>query len=391
VANSLAVVIPQLLAQALGPLRANSIMPRLVNRAYEAQAREQGDTIDIPFSSAMTATDVVPSNTQPTTPDSAPSKIQMQLSQWKESAFYMTDLDIKRVMDGYLPKQAMEAVKVLCNTVDSYILSFYKGIYGFTGTPGTAPFSQAPANLDMSDATNVLTVLTQQLCPGDERAIVLDPIAQGKAMNQRALQDQSWRGDNSVIKTGQIGSAFGMDWYMDQNIPIHTSTPLSAGAATVNGVQTVAQGSTDSGRTGTVSIAKATNPSNLVRGDVLTFAGDTQTYVVLADVTLAVGNTTVSISPALKVAKAGGEAVSLKASHTVNLAFSRDAIAFASAPLDDVHAEELGSMVQSTVDPISGLTLRLEVKRENKRNRWAFDILYGAQLVRPEYACRIAG
>ena len=137
-------------------------------------------------------------------------------------------------------------------------------------------------------------------------------------------------------------------------------------------------------------LAKATNAAGLKEGDILTIAGDAQTYVVTEAVSLAVGNTAVKIYPGLARATTGSEAVTVSGSHVMNLAFHRDAIAFATRPLMD-SANGLGNLIQSAVDPVSGLSLRLEVSREHKRTRFSYDILYGADVVRRELGCRIAG
>ena len=132
---------------------------------------------------------------------------------------------------------------------------------------------------------------------------------------------------------------------------------MTEGALTVNGAN-------EAGAQ-VVSLAKATNAAGLKEGDILTIAGDAQTYVVM-------------------------EAVTVSGSHVMNLAFHRDAIAFATRPLMD-SANGLGNLIQSAVDPVSGLSLRLEVSREHKRTRFSYDILYGADVVRRELGCRIAG
>jgi hypothetical protein len=42
-------------------------------------------------------------------------------------------------------------------------------------------------------------------------------------------------------------------------------------------------------------------------------------------------------------------------------------------------------------DPVSGLTMRLQVRKEYRRYRWSFDVLWGVGAVRPDLAVRIAG
>jgi len=376
-ANTFTEVIPKLLAQGLTALRENAVMPRLVNGDYGKVAAEKGTTIDVPIPSAITATAVSPNNTAPVTADVAPTSAQIPLDQWFEAAFYLTDKDMLEIQGGTIPMQASEAIKAIGNNVDKYLLGLYKDVYGYQGTAGTTPFAT-----DTSDATGINKVLHNQLAPNSPRWAVINPDAEANALGLRAFQDMSFSGSAQGLIDGKVGRKLGFGWLMDQNVPTHTSTVLTAGNATVNGAHAVGVTS--------VSIAKATNAAPLVNGDIITFAGDTQTYVVTTAVTLAVGNTAVSISPALKVAAAGGEAMALKASHTVNFAFHRDCIAFASRPLLTV-GTGLGTRIMQSTDPVTGLSLRLEVSREHKRTRFSYDILYGAAVVRPEFGVRLAG
>lgn len=384
--NNLAAVMPKILAQGLLALRQAAAIVRLVNTNYDVQAREQGDTIDIPIPSAVVAQNVTPSNVPPSTADQSPTKVQIVLDQWVEAPFYLTDKELGEIDRGsYQGSTISEAVKAIANRVANDLYAQYKGVYGYEGVAGTTPFGTNTA-----EATALRKRLNKQLAPMDPRRAIVDPDAEAKALDLRAFQDSSWRNSPQGIVEGQMGRALGFDWFMDQLVPTHASTALSAGAATVNGAHAAGAGSTDNGRTGTVSVAKATNASNLVKGDIISFAGDAQTYVVLSDVTLAVGNTTVQIAPALQSAKSGGEAMTLRASHVVNLGFHRDAFALAIRPLE-APGDGLGNQIMSAQDPKTGLAMRLEISREHKRTRYSFDILYGVKLVRPEFASRLAG
>ena len=375
-ANSLAEVTPKLLAQGLLALRENAVMPLLVNRGYEPMAGPQGSTIDVPIPSAITAQVVSPAATPPSTADIAPTSVSIALDQWYEAPFYMTDKDMMEVMEGTIPMQASEAIKSLANNIDSYILGKYTGVYGYTGTAATTPFGS-----DTSDATAARRNLNVQLAPLEPRWFVIDPDAEANALNLRAFQDMSFSGSAAGIIDGEINRKLGFGWFMDQLLPSHT-------AGTASGATTDATGYAVGATTITLAVA---GTGTILTGDVFTIAGDTQTYVcVTGDADVSDGGT-VTFQPPLKVAIAtSATAITLKATHVVNLAFHRDAFAFASRPLENA-APGLGSLTSSAVDPVSGLTLRLEVSREHKRTRFSYDVLYGANLVRAELATRVAG
>lgn len=370
--NQLTPVIDKLLAAGLVALREQAIMPRLVNRAYEAIAGQRGSTIDVPIPSAIQATAVTPANVPPTTPDVGPTSVAIPLDQWYEAPFYLTDKEQLEAMEGIIPLQASEAIKALVNMVDRSILAQATKVYGMAGTPGTTPFQT-----DLTEYLDARKILNRQLAPMDNRAVVLDVDAEAKALNLRAFQDASFRGDTDGIINGQIGRKLGAVWVMDQNVMTHTTS-------TGTGYQ--ANGPHAAGAT---TILVDTGTGTLVPGDVFTFASHTQTYVVTA----AAGgppHTSVTISPGLKIAIIDNDVMTKKATHVMNLNFHRDAFALASRPLESADPFGLGRF-QVAIDNISGLALRFEVTREHKRTRFSYDILWGVQLVRPELAVIIAG
>lgn len=368
-ANMLEEVTPKLLAQGLMALRSTCVMPRLVNRDYDSLAQKKGSSVDVPIPSAVPVKDVAPAANAPATGDVSPDSVPIILDQWKEAAFYLTDKDMKQAMMGTIPMQASEAISGLADTVDSYILSMYKGIYGYTGTAGTTPFS----NVKTTDANQAGKVLHFQKAPKRDRRFVLDPEAQANALELRAFQDVSFNGSDYGIKEGEINRKLGFDWFMDQNIPTHETT--AAGSWLIDGAKSA----------GAKEIEIDGGTTAPAVGDLFKIAGDDQSYVIKS-----VNASDYTISPPLQEDAADNAALTFVGDHVVNLAFHRIAIAFATRPLED-EGKGLGNIINSQVDDVSGLALRLEISREHKRTRFSYDILYGANLVRPEFGCRVLG
>jgi len=376
--NTLTSVVPTLLAQGMMALRENSVMPRLVNTNFENLAAEKMTTINVPVPSAIAIVQVAPSYVAPDDAAVVPTSVPITLDQWWEAPFFLSDKDIMESFNGIIPMQASEAIKTIANKIDSAILALGAQAYGVAGTAGVTPFAS-----DLSEITEARKVLNNQLAPLDDRRFVINADAEANALGLRAFQDMSFSGSAQGIVEGKINRKLGFDWYMDQNIPSHTAGTVAT--------SWIAKTSTAQAINLKTIVTTTGGTAAMLAGDVITFSGQTQTYVLTAAASRSGGgDMSISIEPGLKVALAGDETITIKATHVVNLAFHRDAFAFASRPLAD-NIDGLGNIIKSAVDPVSGLALRLEVSRQHKRTRFSYDVLYGLACVRPALACRVLG
>ena len=383
-ANSLSNLIPKILSGSVVSLRSNAPIPMLVNQGYSLQPSQKGSAITVPIPTAQTASAVTNSNAFPSNSDTTDSAVTVNLDKWYHTKFHLNDQELTQIdaEGGFVPMQASEAIKSLVAQAESDLFAEYTGVYGAGGTAGTTPFdSNADAWLE-----GARQKLNEQLAPMSNRRVVLDPSAEGKAMGLEAFQSAAWRGDGSPIREGEIGRVLGADFYMNQNVPTHTRGTLTGSPLVNDASYTV-------GET-TVDIDAGSLTGTVVVGDVFTVAGDTQQYTVTANATAATNAIAgMAFTPASKVAWADDAAITFVASHTVNLAFHRDAFAFASAPLADsaIDTAELGQPQSIIRDPVSGLVIRLTAARQFMQTTFYFDMLYGVKLVRPELAARILG
>lgn len=377
-ANTLTEVLPKLLAQGLLALRENAVTTRLINRSYDSLAAQPGNVINVPIPSAISSRDVTPGVTFATNVDFTPTVAVVTLDFWKEAPFQLSDSDMVSVMEGTIPMQASEAIKSLGNAIDQYVLGKHTGFYGFAGTQGTTPFATT-----ISAAGTARKLLNKQLAPMSDRVGVLDPDAEANLLELSNVLQFDQRGDQGGIINGSIGRKLGIDWYMNQNVPEYTpGTGWVTGwaASTVGG----AVGDT------TLNIINATASGTIKVGDIFSYSG--QSYVITAAAT-ASATTAVAVQfyPALKATVATGDAVTVVGStaYDANLVMHRDAMAWASRPLADMNG--YGNQMQTAVDPVTGIALRLEVSRQYKQTTFSFDVLGGANVIRRELGVKILG
>jgi hypothetical protein len=382
-------LVDRIYAMGLKSLRRQTTLLQYCTR-YDALVSEpsfHGDTVTVPIPAdyaESNVVNVVPSNTPPVPTDITPRFASVQLSNWRKADFHLTDREVSQLQEGTMSDQFAACMEALGAVIIRSVFANFTGIYQFAGVAGTTPFA---SNTAVAQAARRL--LNRAGVPMDKRALILDFDADANAIGLAIFQQYLQKGDTETLREGVIKRALGFDWATDAYLPSFTGGTLSNGttkSALINKAN-VAIGDT------TVPIDSATLTGTVVIGDLFTVAGDSQQYVVTANAT-ASGNAIASMafSPSARVAWADNAVVTFVANHAVaGLAIHPQAIAFASKPLDNVMPEGGGGTARQMFDPVSGLTLCLEITRQYKQTVAEFSCLWGSTLARPECAVRILG
>jgi hypothetical protein len=242
------------------------------------------------------------------------------------------------------------------------------------------------------------------------RYMCLNPIAQATIVDVLKGLFQSSEQIKKQYMMGQMGTAIGFDWMMDQNVNVHTNGAYS-GTPLTNGVP--ANGAT-------TLVTDGWTSTSLKKGDVFTIGtlgngvvavnpqsrqstGALQQFVVTADISDTSGNITIPISPAMYSSgplqnvvalAADGQAITIVGATGVstpqNLAFHRDAFTLVMADLEMPGGVDMAARKS---DPETGVSMRLVRAYDINNDLFPcrIDVLYGWATLRPELACRIAG
>ncbi len=380
--NTLTAIIPSIIANGLPVLREAAVMPQLVTTDFRNEVAEKGQTITFPFASAITAGDVTPAAT-PVDPTALTAAARsLTLSSWKYASFKLSDKQMSEINDSdWVRMQTDEAMRALAYQINSDVFLLYKDVYGYAGTAATNPFA---TNVNPVNALS--KVMTRNKCPLPRRNLVLDVGAEEAAKNLTAFNAAYSAGDQGIIVDGALGRRLGYNMFVDQQVPTHTAGTITTGLITKASTVVAIGLKTLVGTT-----AASTGACALVVGDVIAIAGHTTTYVVTATATQASAATdvTITIEPGLEVALAGSEAITVKASHVVNLGFDPLAFGLAFRPM------AIGTIPNGfrsvVVDQATKIPVNLEITYQYHQWVWEFSVLYGKVTLQAARAARLAG
>lgn len=279
-------------------------------------------------------------------------------------------------------QQIAQAIRAAIGEISADLYATMRaGASRATGTAGTTPFA---TTLDAS--ADARTILDDNGTAPADRHLILNTAAGNKMRKLTQLQKVNESGDTSMLRQGVLLDING--FAIREDAKIVAVTAGTATSATTNNAG-YAVGAT------TLTLASA-GTGTILAGDVVTFAGDTNKYVVkTGDSDVSNGGTIVLQEPGLLVAmSAATKAITVGGAFTANLAFTRDFAtlgtrlpSLASLP----GGRDIAIMREVITDPVSNLSFELACYPGYRMVTFEIAIAWGQAVENPEHGAIVLG
>jgi hypothetical protein len=279
-----------------------------------------------------------------------------------------------------LQDQFAQAMRTLVNEMESDLASLHVSTSRAFGTAGTTPFAS-----DLSDTAQVRKILADNGAPMSEMQLVIDTTAGAKMRTLTQLTKANEAADNTLLRQGVLLDVHGMTIRESAQI-VTTGTNCITGAVTVTGTNAI--GSTAIGVTTAGGAAVAALP-----GDIITFAGDANKYVITTAVTIGASTTGVITiaAPGLRIAKAATAAISGVAIAARSMAFNKSALVLATRAPARPEEGDMADDVITVVDPRSGISFEVALYKQYRQIRYEVSAAWGVKNFKPEHSAILLG
>lgn len=349
-----------------------------VARNTKADAAAKDQTVTAPVAPVAVTEDIVPGPSAPNTGDQNIGTVDVKITKSKMAPVKWNGeeqlaLGPAGTYNTILADQFTQAFRALSNEVDADLGALYYGTSRAVGTAGTTPFG---VKEDLTDAANARKVLEDNGSPTTSLQMVLGSSAianlRGK---QTVLFKVNESGTEQLLREGTLGRLEGFN--------IHNSAGVKrAPAATATGY--LVNGAKQEGD---IIIAIDTGTGSIVAGQVVTFDGDDNQYVVAA----ATSTTITLAAPGLRQDLADNTEITVVGSFTANMAFDRNAFLLASRTPAMPDGGDTADDVMNVTDPVSGITFQVALYRQYRQVRYEVGLAWGVASVKPAHAVMLLG
>lgn len=283
---------------------------------------------------------------------------------------------------GYLgirANQIAQAMRAAVNEVETDLCALHAVMSRAAGTAGTTPFATTTAGL-----TSARKILADNGAPLSDAQLVLDTTA--GASLRTLLNINSTRDESRLPITSQGVITRISDMNIRESGQVVTST-AGTGATVKTNTAGYAIGAT------VITLKSTGGTGTVVAGDVVTFAGDTNQYVVTSgDADISDGGTITLAAPGLRKAIAASEtAITIVAAAARSMAFARSSIVLATRLPERPAEGDLALDVMTITDPRSGLSFEVAIYGGYRKIRYEIALAWGVKCIKPEHTALLLG
>lgn len=352
-----------------------------VTRDATADRAAVGQAVTVHAAPAANVSNITPAMTipEPTDQEIGSKSITITKSRSAEFGFVGEEvLGLNNNGAGFSAVQAdmfAQAVRALVNEVESDLaVAAYQGASRAYGTAGTTPFAT-----DTKDSAQVRKILDDNGAPLSDRSLILSTSAGANLRTLLGINANRPSEDTMTMRQGSLIDLHGMVISESGQAKTHTK---GTGAAYTTNTAGYAVGAT--------AITLITGTGTVLAGDVVTFAGDTNKYVV--EVGVAAAGVITLAAPGLRQAiPAAATAVTVGATYEAGVAFSRNSIILAARAPALPEGGDAAIDRFMMVDPRSGLPLEVSVYAGFRKLRFDVSVAWGVKAIKSPHTALLLG
>lgn len=336
-----------------------------------------------PVAPAAAATDITPGVNPPDDGDQTIGNVPITISKSRRVPIRWNGEQERGVNTGpgaanIRQMQIQQAFRTLTNEIESDLAGLHVKASRAHGTPGTTPFATAG---DYTAASYTRKILVDNGSPESDMQLVIDTAAGANMRGKQADADK--QGSDTLLRQGVLLDTGGMMIRESGQVKIHTAGDGSS--ATTNNAG-YAVGATE------ITLASA-GTGAILAGDVITFAGDSNQYVIASgDADVSGGGTITLAAPGLRQAiPASNTAITVVATSSRSMAFHRGAIVLATRQPALPEAGDSALDRTTIIDPRSGLAFEVSLYGQYRQMQWEIAVAWGQEMVKPEHAALLLG
>lgn len=347
-----------------------------------------GQTVTSPIAPLATAQDITPGVTAPNDGDQVFGNQTMTITKSRYVPIRWNGEEQKGLANGgpswagLFQDQVTQALRTLCNEVETDMAAVaYKAASRAYGTAGTTPFGTAN---DLSDFAETAKILDMNGAPPSRTMVVNANSMANLRGKQSVLFKANEAGTDELLRRGRVGMVEGFD--IGYGAGIAAVTKGTGAGYLVNNAGPYA--------IGTTSIILDTGTGTVLAGDVVTFAGDLNKYVVATGV--AAPGTIVINAPGLRATLADNVAMTVGNSFTPNVAFSKDGLVLATrmpaVPVDaSGRSADMADDRMAITDPWSGISFEVALYRQYRQIKYEIGLAWGMAAANPAHVALLLG